>query len=58
MSRGPRLFPLLSVVALALAPAVAARAEDALPQLGKSPTKDVVAAMTREEKVAIVIGAA
>jgi beta-glucosidase len=57
MIRAPRLFPLVSVAALLLAPAVGARAGDALPQLGKSPTKDVVAAMTREEKIAIVIGA-
>ena len=26
------------------------------PQLGKSPTKDVVAAMTKEEKVSLVVG--
>ena len=27
-----------------------------LPQLGKGPTRDVVAAMTREEKVSLVVG--
>jgi beta-glucosidase len=32
-------------------------AADDPPQLGKSPTRDVVAAMTREEKVAVVVGA-
>ncbi len=39
-----------------LAAGVAASGAD-LPQLGKSPTKDVVAAMTREEKVSLVVGA-
>jgi len=43
------------VLALLAAGAAAAAAED-LPQLGKSPTRDVVAAMTREEKVSLVIG--
>ncbi|MFN8096396.1 MAG: glycoside hydrolase family 3 C-terminal domain-containing protein [Vicinamibacteria bacterium] len=57
MSRSPRRSALLSIAALLAAPALGARAEEALPQLGKSPTKDVVAAMTREEKVAIVVGA-
>jgi beta-glucosidase len=41
--------------ALILLAAGASAAE--LPQLGKSPTKDVVAAMTREEKVSLVVGA-
>jgi beta-glucosidase len=45
-------FPAL----LALAAGTVAPAAD-LPQLGKSPTKDVVAAMTREEKVSLVVGA-
>lgn len=39
-----------------LAPAVALAPAQELPQLGKSPTKDVVAAMTREEKVRLVMG--
>jgi beta-glucosidase len=46
-----------AVPALAvLAASTAASAAD-LPQLGKSPTRDVVAAMTREEKVSLVVGA-
>ena len=36
---------------------VAAAAQTGAPQLGKSPVKDVVAAMTREEKATIVVGA-
>jgi beta-glucosidase len=43
----------LALLALGSAPAAAADP----PQLGKAPTKDVVAAMTREEKVALVVGA-
>ena len=45
-----------TLVSLALLAAATAAAED-LPQLGKSPTKDVVAAMTREEKASLVVGA-
>jgi beta-glucosidase len=52
--RQPRF--LLPALALLAAGAAAAPAAD-LPQLGKSPTKDVVAAMTREEKVSLVVGA-
>jgi beta-glucosidase len=42
-----------------LASALGAAASPAadLPQLGSSPTRDVVAAMTREEKVSLVVGA-
>ena len=46
-------IPALAVLA---AGATVSSAAD-LPQLGKSPTKDVVAAMTREEKVSLVVGA-
>ncbi len=46
----------LAVLAILAAGAAAGAAAD-LPQLGKSPTKDVVAAMTREEKVSLLIGA-
>ena len=50
--------PRFLLPALALLAAGAASASPAdLPQLGKSPTKDVVAAMTREEKVSLVVGA-
>jgi beta-glucosidase len=50
----PRLaLPSLTILA---ACAAAAPAAD-VPQLGKSPTRDVVAAMTREEKVSLVVGA-
>jgi beta-glucosidase len=49
----PSLIP--AVVLLAASAALAPAAD--LPQLGKSPTKDVVAAMTREEKVSLVVGA-
>jgi beta-glucosidase len=45
-------FGLLAALVVA---AAAARAAD-LPQLGKSPTRDVVAAMTKEEKVSLVVG--
>jgi beta-glucosidase len=45
----------LPSLTLLLACAVAASTAG-LPQLGKSPTKDVVAAMTKEEKVNLVIG--
>jgi beta-glucosidase len=47
---------LLRSCALAAAVATVASAADP-PQLGKSPTPDVVAAMTREEKVSLVVGA-
>ena len=49
-SRSVRWFPVL----LALCAVVAPAAEP--PQLGTSPTRDVVAALTREEKVNLVIG--
>ena len=45
----------LAALAILAAGAAAGAAAD-LPQLGKSPTKDVVAAMTREEKVSLVVG--
>ncbi len=45
---------LASAALLALSASPAAAAD--LPQLGKSPTRSVVAAMTREEKVNLVIG--
>lgn len=41
--------------ALIAAPSPTARAEGP-PQLGKSPIRDVIAAMTREEKVGLVMG--
>jgi beta-glucosidase len=48
---GPSLVPFFLVaMAAALAPAAD------LPQLGKSPTREVLAAMTREEKVSLVVG--
>jgi beta-glucosidase len=47
--------PRSTLPALILLAAGASAAD--LPQLGKSPTKDVVAAMTREEKVSLVVGA-
>jgi beta-glucosidase len=54
MAQG-HLRSVLSSLALLAAGATLAPAA-ALPQLGKSPTRDVVAAMTREEKVSLVIG--
>ena len=52
--RQPRfLLPALALLAAGAAPVSSA----GLPQLGKSPTMDVVAAMTREEKVSLVVGA-
>jgi beta-glucosidase len=53
---GTALRLLLRSCALAAAAATVASAADP-PQLGKSPTRDVVAAMTREEKVSLVVGA-
>jgi beta-glucosidase len=47
---------LTSGVAVLAAGATLASAQQELPRLGKSPTKDVVAAMTREEKVSLVMG--
>jgi len=44
----------LALVSLAAAAALASAADP--PQLGKSPDKDVIAAMTREEKVDLVTG--
>jgi beta-glucosidase len=49
-----RLFGIALQVA-ALTAVAAAHAQE-LPQLGKSPTRDVVAALTREEKVKLVTG--
>ncbi|MCG6924110.1 MAG: glycoside hydrolase family 3 C-terminal domain-containing protein [Acidobacteria bacterium] len=46
----------LSALAILVSTAAATTAAD-LPRLGTSPTGDVVAAMTREEKVALVVGA-
>jgi beta-glucosidase len=46
----------LRALAIVAACAATARAAD-LPQFGKSPTRDVLAAMTREEKVSLVVGA-
>ncbi len=52
--------PLAAVCLVAGCLAGTARAQagagQALPQLGKAPVKDVIAAMTREEKVSLVIG--
>lgn len=45
----------ISTLALVMACAAIVGASD-LPQLGKSPTRDVIAAMTREEKVSLVLG--
>jgi beta-glucosidase len=44
-----------TVLGLAMACATAVTAQGP-PQLGQSPTRDVVAAMTREEKVSLVVG--
>ena len=59
MTRRARRFaaPLLALAAATVAVAAAGVAAAAdLPQLGKSPTADVVKAMTREEKIALVTG--
>lgn len=53
MSRPPAFAAALALVAVTLAPACSSRP----PQLGQSPIADVVAAMTNEEKVSLVIGA-
>jgi beta-glucosidase len=45
----------ISALVLLAASAAVSSAVD-LPQLGKSPTREVIAAMTREEKVSLVIG--
>jgi beta-glucosidase len=50
-----RLFRLSAMVTLLLSMAACKPAEP--PQLGKSPVKDVIAAMTNEEKVNLVVGA-
>ena len=55
MTRKPSRVAIAALALLAAATASALAAD--LPQLGKSPTKDVVAAMTREEKVSLVVGA-
>ena len=52
MERHPRFLPL----AAALVATTASLAHAADPQLGKSPDKDVIAAMTKEEKAALVTG--
>jgi beta-glucosidase len=49
------LWSVVHAVSLLAVFAALAAAED-LPQLGKSPTRDVIAAMTREEKVSLVMG--
>jgi beta-glucosidase len=49
------LAPAATLVTLVLAAGCAKPAEP--PQLGKNSTKDVLAAMTKEEKVALVVGA-
>jgi Glycosyl hydrolase family 3 C-terminal domain len=49
-----RLRPALAALAVAAVTATVALAADP-PQLGQSPTRDVVAAMTREEKVSLVV---
>ncbi len=51
-----RLYRLSAAIVL-LVSLVACAKPAAPPQLGKSPTKDVIAAMTNEEKVALVVGA-
>ena len=55
MARWHTGFMILASASLLASCASLAHAAD-LPQLGKSPTRDVVAAMTREEKVNLVIG--
>jgi beta-glucosidase len=50
-----RFAPLLAAPALLAALATPARAADP-PQLGKSPIRDVIAAMTKDEKVSLVLG--
>jgi beta-glucosidase len=50
------LHSTLRALAVLAACASAAHAQSFLPQLGKSPTRDVIAAMTREEKVKLVTG--
>ena len=52
MDRHPRFLPL----AAAVVATSASLAHAADPQLGKSPDKDVIAAMTRDEKVGLVMG--
>src|SRR5262245_8603749 len=47
-----RLRAVALLLAIGAAPALAADP----PQLGKSPLRDVIAAMTREEKVGLVMG--
>jgi beta-glucosidase len=54
MTRRQRRF-VLAAVTMVAAGATSIHAAD-LPQLGKSPTADVVAAMTKQEKVNLVIG--
>src|SRR5512143_1152391 len=52
---GPVLrFLLAPSAVMAMAAGVASAADP--PQLGKSPTRDVIAAMTREEKVSLGVG--
>jgi beta-glucosidase len=54
MAQGHSRSVIPAVTLLAAGAAVASAAD--LPQLGKSPTREVVAAMTREEKVSLVTG--
>ena len=49
-------FVSFTVAASLLAMAAACSSTPELPQLGKSPMKDVIAAMTTEEKVSLVLG--
>jgi beta-glucosidase len=51
-----RVIAVIPVLALLAWSAPSIHAADP-PQLGKSPTKDVIAAMTREEKASLVVGA-
>ena len=52
-----RRVPIILATCLACLPAGPAAAQTGAPQLGKSPVKDVIAAMTKEEKATIVVGA-
>jgi beta-glucosidase len=55
MIRRPAFLPAVATAAACAAAATTAMAQDA-PQLGRDPIARVVAAMTREEKVSLVIG--
>src|SRR6188474_1333789 len=54
MKRTLAIVALLDSLAMSAPPRIARAADP--PQLGKSPTRDVIAAMTREEKVGLVMG--